>query len=95
MLLLKMNHHSPVFTIFKRTRITKKDSRILNCIPRHFKDRFRAIGHIEHMHRKELKYQTRIKMGVNDLDLQKKVRGQGNRWLKVALNGDLPAVDYT
>ena len=84
---------SSVSRIFEKTRIMRKESRVLNYIPRQFKERARAIGEIEYNLRKEQNFQTRIKMGLNDLELWKKIRGMNGRWERVALPGNLPKID--
>ena len=84
---------SSVSRIFEKTRIMRKESRILNYIPRQFKERARAIGEIEYKLRKEQNFQTRIKMGLNDLELWKKIKGMNGRWERVALPGNLPKID--
>ena len=43
---------SSVRRIFEKTRIMRKGSRIVNFIPRQFKERSRAIGEIEYRLRK-------------------------------------------
>ena len=84
---------SSVMRIFEKTRIMRKGSRIVNFIPRQFKERSRAIGEIEYKLRKDENYQTRIKMGTTDLELWKKERGMNHRWERVRLPSNLPPVD--
>ena len=70
----------------------RKESRIINFIPRQFNDRFRAISEIDYNIRLDKSYQTRIKMGLTDVELHKKLRGT-RRWEKVSLPCNLPAVN--
>ena len=85
---------SSVARIFQKTRIMRKDSRISNYIHRQFMDRLRAISEFDYNLRQDKSYQTRIKMGVQDLELHKKVRFS-NRWEKVTLPKDLPPVNMS
>ena len=66
---------SSVSRIYDKTRIMRKESRITNYIPRQFKDRLRAVSEFDYNLRLDKKYQTRIKMGIQDLELHKKLRG--------------------
>ena len=84
---------SSVRRIFEKTRIMSQGSRIVNFIPRQFKERSRAIGEIEYKLRKEENYQTRVKMGLTDLELWKKERGMNHKWERVVLPRNLPPID--
>ena len=92
-LYVTFKQESSVTRIYEKTRIMKHGSRIINFVPRQFKDRSRAIGEIEYKLRKEENYQTRMKMGMQDLELWKKVRGMNSRWERVVLPSYLPAID--
>ena len=83
---------SSVSRIYEKTRIMRKESRITNYIPRQFKDRLSAVSEFDYNLRLDRKHQTRIKMGIQDLELHKKLRGT-SRWEKVALPSNLPPVD--
>ena len=83
---------SSVSRIYDKTRIMRKESRITNYIPRQFKDRLRAVSEFDYNLRLDKKYQTRIKMGIQDLELHKKLRGT-RKWERVALPSNLPPVD--
>ena len=78
--------------IFERTKIMRKESRIVNYIPRQFQDRLAAISSIDYHLRADKQFQTRIKMGLYDLELFKKIRGS-SKWEKVVLPPNLPPVD--
>ena len=84
-LYVTFKQESSVTRIYEKTRIMRHGSRIINFVPRQFKDRSRAIGEIEYKLRKEENYQTRLKMGMQDLELWKKVRGMNSRWERVLL----------
>ena len=94
-LYVTFKEESSVTRIFEKTRIMRKESRIMNYIPRQFRERARAIGEIEYRLRKEQNFQTRIKMGLNDLELWKKIRGMNSRWEKVSLPRNLPRIDMS
>ena len=81
-----------VSRIFEKTRIMRKESRIINYIPRQFQDRLSAVSTLDYKIRADKKYQTRIKMGLYDLELHRKLRGS-SKWERVALPSDLPPVD--
>ena len=81
-----------VSKIFEKTRIMRRESRIINYIPRQFNDRARAIAEIDYNIRLDKNFQTRIKMGWTDLELHKKIRGT-KKWEKVPLPDNLPPVN--
>ena len=83
-----------VMKVYEKTRLMRKESRILNYIPWQFQDRLRAISAIDFEIRQNKVYQTRIKMGPKGLELNKKVRGS-SRWEKVILPKDLPPVNLS
>ena len=78
--------------IYEKTRVMRKESRILNYIPREFHTRFEAIRDIGNSIRLSENCKTRIKMGFMDLQLHKKEGSQG-RWELVPLPTDLPPVE--
>ena len=87
-------NESSVARIFERTRIMRPGSRIINYFPKQFKDRAKVIKDIE----KEIRgdgsqVQTRIKVGLSDLELWKKARDGNHRWQRVTLPRNLPPVD--
>ena len=92
-LFVTFKHESSVAKIFERTRLMRSGSRILYYVPRQFKYRAKAIREIEYQLRHAEKLQTRIKMGLTDLELWEKVRGINNKWEKVPLPSNLPQVD--
>ena len=92
-LFVTFKNESSLTRIFEKTRIMRKGSRIINYIPPQFIDRARAIGDIEYELRHRENFQTRIKMGLKDLELWKKVRGMNQRWERVDLPSNLPPVD--
>ena len=81
-----------VSKIFEKTRIMRRESRIINYILRQFNDRARAISEIDYNIRLDKNFQTRIKMGWTDLELHKKLRGT-KKWEKVPLPESLPPVN--
>ena len=87
-------HGSSLTRIFERVRCMRKESRILNFIPAEYEDRYTDIRDIEYNLRQEEDCQTRIKMGFNDLELSKKIRGSG-KWQRVPLPPGIARVDLT
>ena len=81
-----------VNVIFERTRIMRRESRIINYIPRQFQDRLRAVSEIDYNIRQSKKYQTRIRMGLQDIELLQKLRGT-TKWEIVPLPSNLPPVN--
>ena len=65
-LYVTFRHESAVAKIFERTRLMRSGSRILYYVPRQFKYRAKAIREIEYQLRHAEKFQTRIKMGLNE-----------------------------
>ena len=78
--------------IFEKTRIMRKESRVTNYIPRQFQDRLSVLSEFDFNLRADKRYQTRIKMGLKDLELHKKLRGT-SKWERVPLPHNLPPVD--
>ena len=72
----------------------RKEARILNYIPAEFQERYFDIREIEYSLRQEQNCHTRIKMGLNDLELSKKMRGS-RRWERVTMPSGLAAVDLS
>ena len=72
----------------------RKESRIINYIPRQFQDRLSAVSTFDYSLREDKRYQTRIKMGLDDLELHKKLRGT-TKWERVPLPSNLPPVDLS
>ena len=91
-LFVTFRHLSSVSRIFEKTRCMRKASRIINYIPLEFEERYRDIRSIEYTLRNEEKCQTRVKMGVLDLELSKKIKGTG-KWERVPLPRGLPEVN--
>ena len=84
-LFVTFKHLSSVTRIYERTRCMRKESRIINYIPPQYEDRGNNIKNIEKTLREEGRYQTRVKMGVLDLELSKKDRGGSGKWERVPL----------
>ena len=93
-LYVTFTHGSSVGRIFERTRVMRKEARILNYIPAEFQERYFETREIEYSLRQDENCQTRIKMGFKDLELSKKIRGSG-RWQRVTLPQGLAAVDLS
>jgi hypothetical protein len=83
-----------VSAIYEKTRIMRKESRIINYIPRQFQERLAAVSAIDYSLRADKRHQTRIKMGPLDLELHKKLRGT-TKWVRVDLPRSLPPVDLS
>ena len=86
--------YSSVSKIYEQTRIMRRESRINNYFPRQFKDRLRTKSEFDYNLRQDKRLQTRIKMGVMDLELHRKLRGT-SRWERVNLPDNLPPVDLS
>ena len=93
-LYVTFKHGSSVARIFERTRCMRKAARILNFIPPEFQERYHDIRDIEYNLRQEENCQTRVKVGLKDLELSTKVRGTGS-WMRVPLPPGLAAVDLS
>ena len=91
-LFVTFKHLSSVSRIYEKTRCMRKDSRILNYIPAEYEERYRDIRAIEYTLRNEEQCQTRVKMGVLDLELSKKIKGT-RRWERVTLPRGLQEVN--
>ena len=87
-------NYSSVIRIYEKTRIMRKGSRINNYIPRQFHDTLRAISAIDYQLREDGRYQTRIKMGLEGLELHKELRGS-RKWERVSLPDNLPPVNLS
>ena len=94
-LFVTFKKESSVTKVLEKTRIMRTGSRILYYVPRQFKYRVKSIREIEFQLRQSKNYQTRIKMGLTDLELWKKVRGSRCRWERVELPSNLPPVDFS
>ena len=79
-----------VSRVFEKTRIMRKDSRI---IPREYHSRFQAMKELGNQLRIERDCKTRIKMGHRDLQLHKKERDTG-KWELVELPANLPPANF-
>ena len=86
--------YSSVSKIYEQTRIMRRESRITNYFPRQFKDRLRAISEFDYNLRQDRRYQTRIKIGVIDLELHRKLRGT-SKWERVNIPDNLPPIDLS
>ena len=91
-LYVTFKQEASVHKIYEKTRIMRKESRILTYIPKEFHSRFVAIRDIENSIRLEEKCKTRVKMGFMDLQLHKKDRLIG-KWQLVSLPAGLPPVE--
>ena len=92
-LYVTFKYESSVFKIFEKTRIMRKESRILTYIPKEFRSRFEAIRDLGNIIRLEEKCKTRIKMGYMDLQLHKKDSLIG-KWELVPLPAGIPPVEF-
>ena len=93
-LYVTFKHGSSIGRIYERTRCMRKAARILNYIPAEFQERYYDIRDMEYNLRQEENCQTRVKMGLKDLELSKKIRDTGS-WVRVPLPPGLAAVDLT
>lgn len=93
-LYVTFKHGSSVARIYEKTRVMRREARILNYIPAEFQERYFDIREIEYSLRQEQNCHTRIKMGLKDLELSKKMRGS-RRWERVTLPSGLAAVDLS
>ena len=91
-LFVTFKYGSSITKIFEKTRCMRKAARIINFIPAAFEERYLDIREIEFNLRQEEDCQTRVKMGINDLELSKKIRGSG-RWQRVPLPPGLAGVN--
>ena len=91
-LYVTFKHLSSVSRIYERTKIMRPESRILNYIPKQFNSRLRTVTEVEFIAREGGKYQTRVKMGLSDLELSRKLKGT-KKWERVKLPDNLPEVE--
>ena len=91
-LYVTFKHQSSVQRIYEKTRIMRKESRIITYIPKEFHSRFEVIRDIGTELRLREKCNTRIKMGFMDLQLFRKEKGRG-KWYEVQLPTDIPPVE--
>ena len=91
-LYVTFRYESSVSKVFEKTRIMRKESRILTYIPKEFRSRFEAIRDLGNIIRLEEKCKTRIKMGYMDLQLHKKDSLIG-KWELVPLPAGIPPVE--
>ena len=91
-LYVTFENESSVQKIFQKTKIMRKESRIITYIPKEFHSRFIALRDISYKIRHEEECKTRIKMGYMDLHLDKKDKDTG-RWNRVKIDIDLPPVE--
>ena len=82
-----------VSRIFEKTRIMRKNSRIMTYIPKEYRSRFEAIRDLGNKLRFEEDCKTRIKMGYRDLQLHRKDRSSG-KWELVSLPTDFPPLNF-
>ena len=92
-LYVTFKHEASVHKIYEKTYIMRKESRIMNYIPKEFHSRFQAIRDLDNSIRLEEKCKTRIKMGFMDLQLHKKDKLTG-KWQLVTLPAGLPPVEF-
>ena len=81
--------------IFEKTRIMRAGSRIINYVPVQFKYRAKAVREIEYQLRCDRQFQTRMKIGLSDIELWKRKRGSRDRWERVLLPDNLPTIDFS
>ena len=91
-LYVTFSEEGSVQKIFEKTRIMRKESRILTYIPKEFHSRFEVIRDLGNVVRFEEKCKTRIKMGFMDLQLHKRDVDSG-MWKLVQLPAGLPPVE--
>ena len=92
-LYVTFKYETSVARIFEKTRVMRKESRIIMYVPKQFYERFSSLSTHGYNIRKEEKCQTRIKMGQRDLVLFKRFRGE--KWEHVPLPEDLPHVELS
>jgi DNA-dependent RNA polymerase auxiliary subunit epsilon len=93
-LYMEFESENDVNIFFKYAKNLQKNQRLVRYIPHEFYDRYRAMEADAYLLRhSDLKFKTRIKMGINDLVLYKR---HGNEsWTTVPCSFDLPAVSLT
>ena len=92
-LYVTFRYEASVSRVFEKTRIMRKDSRIITYIPREYHSRFQAMKELGNQLRIERDCKTRIKMGHRDLQLHKKERDTG-KWELVELPANLPPANF-
>ena len=92
-LYVTFKQETSVSKIFEKTRVMRKDSRIMTYIPKEYHSRFEAMRDLANRLRLEEDCKTRIKMGYKDLQLHRKDRSTG-RWELVPIPVDFPPVNF-
>ena len=92
-LYVTFRYEASVSRIFEKTRIMRKNSRIMTYIPKEYRNRFEAIRDLGNKLRLEEDCKTRIKMGYKDLQLHRKDRSSG-KWELVSLPAEFPPVNF-
>ena len=94
-LFVTFKYGSSIRKVYERTKYMRKESRINNFFPVEFEDRHSDLKEVEkNLREEDRSYQTRIKMGLNDLEFSKKIRGSG-RWERVPLPQGLAKIDLS
>ena len=79
-----------VFTYTKR--IIKEDHRVVRLFPKQMYDRYREVESIAYNIRKRLEHKTRVKVGLEDIELCTRMPDSGV-WRRQRLPSNLPTID--
>ena len=82
--------------LFSYTKGMKKDHRIVRWYPKQMYDRYRAVETIAYHLRKSMQHKTRVRIGLDDIELSSRESGS-TFWRKQSLPNNLPNfdLDYT
>ena len=94
-LYIKFASESSVHTLYKYTRHLRSNQRLVPYIPKQFYPRYKAMESLAYTLRHgEIKYRTRVKMGISDLVLYKRKPNESS-WIAVPPPPDIPQVILT
>ena len=91
-LYVTFKHVASVSKIFEKTRYMRKESRIISCIPKECHARICAMRDLGKSLKENEKCHWRVKMGLRDLQLNRKDRSTGS-WILVPIPETFPQVE--
>ena len=98
-LYIRFASESSVHTLYNYTRHLRSNQRLVPYIQKQFYPRYKAMENLAYtLRHSEMKYKTRVKMGISDLVLYKRMPNESS-WIAVKPPPDIPQVilmeDYT
>ena len=94
-LYIQFASESSVHTLYNYTRHLRSNQRLVPYIPKQFYPRYKAMETLAYtLRHSEMKYKTRVKMGISDLVLYKRKPNE-SYWVAVPPPPDIPQVFLT